>query len=293
MITRLLDRYFAPVPYLRFITVRALVSIFIACYCIGRFRVLTDFSRFAPERFTPVGPVALFQTPVPHSVNVITVVATIVLAVTFGIGRFTKITGLSLALLVLWVTSYRNSWGMLFHTENLLALHVTVLAAASLFVEREVEDHDSVSGWPLRLMSAITVATYLLAGIAKLRNSGMAWLDGEILRNYIAFDCLRKAELASEYSRLGALMVQQTALFHPLAWATMALELGAPLALTHRYVRWTWIATAWGFHMGVQLIMWIGFPYPLSLIAYASLLPVERLWQLPLLSQLAKRLRLA
>ena len=34
------------------------------------------------------------------------------------------------AALLLWTLSYRNSWGLPFHTENLLVLHVIALALA-------------------------------------------------------------------------------------------------------------------------------------------------------------------
>ena len=36
-------------------------------------------------------------------------------------------------------------------------------------------------------------------------------------------------------------------------------------------------ASAWAFHLGVLALMGIGFPYPLSGIAFASLVPAERL----------------
>ena len=56
----------------------------------------------------------------------------------------------------------------------------------------------------------------------------------------------------------------------------MAIELGAPLALVHRRIGYAWAAIAWGFHAGVVLLMNIVFLYPLSGIAFAPLLPVER-----------------
>lgn len=294
-----IDRYMAPVPYLRWITVRTLAALFIAGYCIARAPVLSNYARMSLERFAPVGPVMLLSAPVSHAISVSILGLTIALGLLVAFGRVTRWTTPLLAMSVLWVTSYRNSWGMLFHTENLLTLHTIVLAIGEWTVvhrrhgdSEHNADNNTLSGWPLRLMSAITVATYLLAGVAKLRNSGMAWMDGEILRNTIAHDALRKAELGSDYATLGAVLVQQASLFPPLAWATMAIELGAPLALAHRSLRWAWIGTAWSFHFGVQWIMWIGFPYPLSFVAYASMLPVERLWRLPLLSKAAARLRL-
>lgn len=287
---RVIDRYMAPVPYLRWITVRTLAALFIAGYCLARAPVLSNYGHMSTERFAPVGPVMLLNAPVSHGISVSILGLTIALGLLVAFGRVTRWTTSLLAMSFLWVTSYRNSWGMLFHTENLLTLHMIVLAIGEW--TRVRDDNNAISGWPLRLMSAITVATYLLAGVAKLRNSGMAWMDGEILRNTIAHDALRKAELGSDYATLGAVLVQQAALFPPLAWATMVIELGAPLAFAHRYLRWAWIGTAWSFHFGVQWIMWIGFPYPLSFVAYASMLPVERLWRLPLLSKVAARLRL-
>ncbi len=291
--SRGLERYFAPVLYLRWITVRALTALFVAGYCLGRAPVLTRYEQMSIERFAPVGPVMLLDAPVSSAFTIAALSITIVLALLVACGRFTRWTAPLLALGLLWVTSYRNSWGMLFHTENLLTIHLGVVAIGEWSIARERADAETINGWPLRLMSAVTVATYVLAGVAKLRNSGMAWTDGEILRNAIAFDALRKAELGSDYATLGAVMVQHAALFPPLAWATLALELGAPLAFAHRYLRWAWIGTAWSFHFGVQWIMWIGFPYPLSLIAYASMLPVERIWRMPGLSALARRWGLA
>jgi hypothetical protein len=58
--------------------------------------------------------------------------------------------------------------------------------------------------------------------------------------------------------------------------ATLAVELGAPVALLGR--RWAlgWSVAAWLFHVGIAALMWIAFPYPLSGIAFAPLLACER-----------------
>jgi hypothetical protein len=68
-------------------------------------------------------------------------------------------------------------------------------------------------------------------------------------------------------------------LFAIFAWLTLAVELGAPLALWRRRVRHAWILAAWAFHAGVLALMVISFPYQLSGIAYASLVPVEKMAQ--------------
>jgi hypothetical protein len=54
------------------------------------------------------------------------------------------------------------------------------------------------------------------------------------------------------------------------------VELGAPLALLDRRLRVLWAIAAWTFHLGVLALMGIGFPYPLTGVAFASLFRVER-----------------
>src|SRR5260221_7851711 len=96
------------------------------------------------------------------------------------------VTGPLFALLMLWVTSYRNSWGMIFHTDNLLVVHLGVLAqsdaAAALSIDARSRAAPAASaarfGWPVRLISASTTFVYLLAGIAKLKITGWSWMDG-------------------------------------------------------------------------------------------------------------------
>src|SRR5690606_24095402 len=71
-------------------------------------------------------------------------------------------------------------------------------------------------------------------------------------------------------------------LWPPLAAGSLAVELGAPLALLHRRVAHAWVAAAWCFHAGVLALMAIAFPYQLAVVAFAPLLPVERLrWLVP------------
>jgi hypothetical protein len=142
-------------------------------------------------------------------------------------------------------------------------------------------------------MCAVTVATYLLAGIAKIRLAGFDWLTGDALRAQIAYDNLRKIELGSLYSPIGAWLVVHEWPFRVIAWFTLLCELGAPLALLGRSPARVWVAGAFSFHLGVVLLMAIAFPYPLSFIAYLSFFEVERAQALRpyrWLSDLAQRL---
>jgi hypothetical protein len=129
------------------------------------------------------------------------------------------------------------------------------------------------------LLAAITAATYLLAGIAKLRLAGAHWLDGELLRDQIAVDNLRKALLGDHVAPLSRAVLDHPSWLAALAVGTLALELGAPVALVGGRVGRGWAVAAWGFHLGVVLAMNVWFLYPLVGPAFLPLLEPDRLWQ--------------
>jgi hypothetical protein len=85
------------------------------------------------------------------------------------------------------------------------------------------------------------------------------------------------------------MLVGHAWLFPPLAVATLAVELGAPLALLGGRVARVWALLAWGFHVGVAAVMAIVFPYSLLGIAFAPFFNVEQL-PLRLPARLTRRL---
>lgn len=101
-------------------------------------------------------------------------------------------------------------------------------------------------GWALRLVSAITVSTYVLAGLAKvLGPHGRAWAAGESLRAQIAMDALRKELLGEPMPAWSAALYDNVALFTVMGVGTLAVELGAPLALLGRRLSVAWVIAAW------------------------------------------------
>jgi hypothetical protein len=289
-VARLDASFLAPVPALRLATLRVLVGAFTTAYLLARVDVMVDFRRFAPSHFQPVGMCSLLGAPLPQAWVIVIYVLALGLSLAFALGERFRIVGPLCALAFTWVSSYRNSWGMIFHTDNLLLFHLWVVGlsrADCALVRRTVRDaaRELASGWPVRLLCALTVASYLLAGVAKLKASGPAWMEGEILRNYIAYDALRKAQVGSLHSPLGAFLVQYSAPFLPIGVLTMALELLGPLALARRKLARLWVLGVYGFHVGVLATMAIAFPYPLSGIAFASFFDCEKLWETKLLSR--------
>lgn len=250
----------------RLAALRILIGGYALVYLLARLPEFHQVAKYGAENFKPIGVVRILNTPLSPTVVLVVAIATAIALAFMVLGRAYTIAAPLAALGLLWTLSYRNSWGMVFHTENLLVLHVIALA---------VTPRDKA--WPVKLMAALTVVTYLLAGIAKLRIAGLAWADGELLRNQIAVDNLRKALLGDGVAPLAQLFLDQMPLLTVFAVLTLVVEVGAPLALLERRVGYVWATTAWAFHLGVVLLMNIWFPYPLFGFAYLPLVPVEKI----------------
>jgi hypothetical protein len=227
---------------------------------------------------------ALLDAPPPDAAVVGLALGAPLLGLLFAAGWRFAVIGPAFALTLLGLATIDSSWGQIFHTENLMVLHVGILALApgaadALAVgrSRAVPAPAGRYGWPVRLCAVVVVLTYTTAGVAKLRYSGLAWADGDALRHLVAYDNLRKQLLGDRYSPVGTWLVTHGWTFRPLALATLAVELGAGVALLGRWWRTGWVIAAWLFHLGVLALMAIVFAYPLTGVAFAPFFPLERL----------------
>jgi hypothetical protein len=254
----------------RLAVVQRLVAAWSAGWVVVRWAYLQDLAGLPDRRWAPIGALATVDGPPSRALVTAALAAVVVLGALLAVGRAPRWAVPVWAAAVLLVSTFASSWGQVFHTENLLALHAIVLAAAAVLPR---PDPDVV----LRALAVVTVTTYVVAGVAKLRDGGLEWLTGDVLRHQVAFDNARKAVVGGATSPLGTRLVDHAWLWPPLAAGALVVELGAPLALLHRRLATAWVAAAWAFHAGVLALMAIGFPYQLALVAFAPLLPVERL----------------
>lgn len=239
-----------------------------------------DVAGLPDSRFRPIGILAWLDEPLSTGLVASLSVAAFAAAVAFTVGWRFRVTAPLFAVLLVVLTTHGNSWGQIFHTENLLVLHVIVLAVSPadrvLAVRPRSEAAVDGYAWPLQLMSLITVVTYVLAGWAKLRVSGLDWVTGDVLRNLVAHDNLRKILLGDPHSPLGGWLVGYGWVFPPMAVVSTIVEIGAPIALLSRRLRNLWVGAAWLFHVGVLALMAILFPYQLLGVAYVSFFPMEQ-----------------
>jgi hypothetical protein len=280
------ERWFAPAtPAARLAAVRILVGGFALVYLGLRVPHIASYVQFPARQFEPVGVLTLLDRPPPGAVVFPLVALTWLACLGFALGWRFRLTGPAAGVLLLLALTYANSWGQIFHTENALVLFVLVLGVTraadsdSLDARRSGAPppaDDPRYGWPLRLLCLVVVATYLLAGIAKLRWGGPGWMGGTVLRDTIAADSLRKILLGSSHSPIAEALLGQGWLFRALAVLTLVVELGSPVALLHRRAALVWVLAVLAFHLGVLTLMAIFFPFPLSGVAFAPFFRAER-----------------
>lgn len=301
---RAVARWLAPVPVERSVVVRTVIVGYALVFLLARSVYLRQAAGLPAAQWRPVGLFTTLDAPPPPWMIGALWGAGVAAAVAVLADRARRAALAALAAAMLVVETYDTSWGQLFHTGHLVTLHLLVLAGAALLEPATVTGRaerpaappagsvpsggsllsgasvlsrpSMVSGWPLRLLSAVTVLTYLIAGVAKLRLGGGAWLDGAALRNQVAYDNIRKELVGSVSSPVAGLVLAHTWWWWPIALATLAVELGAPAALVWRPLRRWWVMAAWVFHVGIVGLMAIVFAYPLSGAAYVSLLEPER-----------------
>ena len=278
----------------RLAVLRVLVGSFALLYVGVRARVYLSLADADPSRFEPVGVLSLLPAPVPDRVLVGCYAVAVAGGIGFVTGSWFRVSGPAFALSLLALSTYRSSWGQILWLENVMVLQVLIVgfarSADALSWRRARRglgtqgDHcaahanaSETYGVPVRLAALVTVATYVLSAVAKIRLAGMAWITSDSLRNHVAGSIVRAELLDAPSSPVGRWLVGYAWLFPPLAAASLALELASPIALAGGRLRDVWVALAWLMHLSVAVLMYVVFPYPLFLIAFAPFYNLEHL----------------
>ncbi|GAA5160535.1 hypothetical protein GCM10023321_43400 [Pseudonocardia eucalypti] len=275
-------------PARRLGLVRAVVGGYTLVYLLKQRKKFRRLGRTDPSLFAPVGPVCALRKPLPAPVADALLDATVASSALFTLGTGHRLVGPLHSALLTWTLSYRNSWSMVYHSENTLVLHTLLLGAsrAADAVSLDALARRTPAGpahpryeWPLRAMRAASAATYLLAGVAKVAGpSGWSWVDGAGMRRQVAIDRVRKDVFGSARGSTAAYQLyRHQHLFTAFAVGSLALEMGAPLGLVHPKAGRLWAVATFGMHWGIRVIMGIRFRYQLSGASFAPWLELEKL----------------
>jgi hypothetical protein len=243
-----------------------------------------------PEVFRPIGVVSFMEKPMSSSNYDTLIGICIFLAGLFTVGIWHRVLAPIFAALFLFVLTYSNSWAMVYHTENMLILHVILLAitpsASALSMDAsytrdkpelvrfglapyETEAHFRFR-WPVRLLQVGATLPYVVAGVAKIAGkSGISWANGENLRDQVTMNGLYYEVLMGGAEPITFQVYGWDKAFFAAASLTLVVELGAPLALLHRYLGYLFVVSIMAMHWSILWIMGIPFRYQLWGCAFA------------------------
>jgi hypothetical protein len=271
-------------PATRLAGLRILTTIFVLVYLVANYFEVERLADRQIDEFEPVGIATLLDEPLGSRIWLLFAVA-LMAGLASLIGFAFGLTGPLFAGLVLMWASYHSSWGQMLHFEHLFTLHLVILAlspAADAWSVGNKSKRASPSvryGWPIRLLAITTAASYVIAGIAKLRLGGLEWMDGTTLANHIGYSATRMEVLGGFVPPVAPYVIGRLWLLGPMAVAGLVIELVAPLALIGGGWRRWWVAAVLVFHLGTAATMMVWFPYQGLAFALFPLFRVERLLQ--------------
>ncbi len=262
----------------RLALVRCVTGAYVLIYLLPRQRMFASIFEGDPALFDPVGLAHLLNGPLPPDVMNGVYLLTVALAVAFMVGLWFRVTGPALAICLLALLSYRNSWSMILHMHNTLVVHVALLGLApaadawSLDSQRgsSYPRRDATAWTALRWIVIVTLVPYFLSGLAKvLGPDGWAWASGSSLRDQVAVNAIRYHVLMDGAgTSLFGRLAEHTWLFTGMGILTFILELGAPLALLHRRAGLAWCVLTFGMHWGIFFVMGIVFRHQMWGVAF-------------------------
>jgi hypothetical protein len=160
----------------------------------------------------------------------------------------------------LFLNGMLTSTGKVVHNDVLLLLCLVPLLVAPAGDAWSFDSRRAASGprtrisarygWPVRTAAVVAAGAYFFAGLAKLVNSGPAWVTS---------DNLRWALYASGDSGVALFVADRPWLSHLLAAGTLLLELGFPLVLLLPRTAWVFVPGAVALHSGIWLAMGLDY----------------------------------
>ena len=248
-----------------------LVALFASLYVAIRLPAFLSLADLRASSFEPVGILWSLRSPLPNSawfgvLGLLFVSGLVVLT-----GRATRPAMAVFAPCVLVVTTYRSSWGQLLWFENLLVIHLIVLTVAVVIGPI---GENRLPPWAMQWCAVATVVLYMLAGVAKLRYGGSAWISGDVLAHHIGYSSARLSVFGERPPLLASFAVNHTGALAVASFTTVALELVAPLALLRRCLAVVWSTAMWAMHVGIALTMAVAFPYPIVGLAFVPVIAV-------------------
>jgi len=205
------------------------------------------------------------------------------LALAFGcIGLLTRPSMVLVFLLGLYVIGWGQNFGKVMHSHHVALLCTGILAFArcgdawsvdALLRRRRGGDlppeTSSEYTWPVRAAWLVMTLMFFAAGVAKLRHAGLEWIFSDSFSRLLV---LKHYEKQADLGSWGLRIAQIGWLCQTLAFVSVAIELGAPLALVSRRLRMLIVPSLLGMQIGIAALMGV-HPRSPNFACYAFFVP--------------------
>lgn len=240
-------------------------------------------------------PIWLFRTlhlPL-FSVNEITVMDAIwkTSLIFSAIGLFTRFSNFVSFLICIYLFGIQNNFGRTHHLEIILLWAFLIMTFSrcgdSWSVDRLIKTARTGAGpgsqtpklsaeytWPIRLMWVVMAMIYFVAGLSKMRHSGIAWVTSDSMSYFLMRPPYHVAD-AEPLLNWGLWMSRHAWASHGMALMGVGLELSYPIALFSRRLRYVIMASGIMMQTGIALFM--GPNFYQMILCQLLWLPLDRI----------------
>lgn len=197
------------------------------------------------------------------------------------VGLWTRAATAVAFVLGVYLLGLPQCFGKIDHWSGLLVLTMGVLALARTGDAWSIDAHlrwrrgaapPAPSGeyrWPIETARLLLVLVFFAAGIAKLRQGGLAWMSAENMRAILLTPHYANDRTLPE---LGLIAAESPLFCSLLALATIVAEAGAPLALLGGPVAGVVVGTLFAMQIGIATLLGVHGTFPF-LACYVFWLP--------------------
>lgn len=234
-------------------------------------------SLWYPTSYFQLFDIQLFDVTVLKLILVVHVVA----AWAAFLGVFYRIAAPIVAVTALYLLGMHNNFGKVDHSQNalMLTLIVLIFARASDVWSFDAwrkgwRPHMTMPSraeyrWPQQMILLIVVLMYGAAGWSKYDRNGLNWAFSDNLRNlWLTHQFSRKVP-----TTIGVQLAEYPVVYRWMGLGALMLELCAPLALLHRWLRALIVPGLMALQLGIYLTM--GVVFRAMIPVFLCLLPWE------------------
>jgi hypothetical protein len=163
----------------------------------------------------------------------------------------------------LYLLGLPHNFGQTYHFDALLVIAMGILAGSragdavsvdAWLAGRGTHEASSEYTWPIRAIWVAMSLVFLAAGLAKLRNGGVAWITSDNM-SILLQRALYHVSDADPMTRAGLWIARHHLASSAVAAATVTIEVAFPLALVSRRARLVLVPAAFAMLIGIRVLM--------------------------------------